>query len=254
MPFTVVGWFENQNSAALINTLALADAHVRVEGDNIIVPGWAPNLMGYYAWGADITDGRLLSPSLRTLANLDIRPHDHADEPTSDPPFHDLFDTPIPLEPSESLTFQGAEDNAAAGDMACFAWLGDAVVAAPAGRLFTILATETITALTVDVWNNRSFTFDQTLPAGRYACVGARAQAAGLRAFRFVPVGEYARPGALGFDGDGDIEPSRFRYGKAGVWFEFEHDQPPTIDLMSLSADTALEIWMDLIQVRAGRG
>jgi len=251
--FTVVGWFENQNSAALILTAALADQHVRVEGDNIIVPGWAPNIMGYYAWGADLTLAQLASPSLRSLANLDISPIDSFDEPTSDPPFHDRFENPIPLEPSEALTFLGAEDNAAAGDMACFAWLGDAIVPVPPGKMFTVTATATITALIADVWNNRSFSFSQTLPAGRYACVGARAEAAGLRAFRFCPVGQYARPGAIGFDTYQDLEPARFRYGKAGVWFEFEHDQPPTIELNSLSADTALSLWMDLIQIRAGR-
>ena len=252
MPFTVVGWFENQDSAALINALALADPHIRVEGDNIIVPAWAPNLMALYAYGVDLTLARLVSPSLRKLANPDICPIDKADEPTSIPPFHDLFDSPIPLEVSEALVFQGAEDNAAAGDMAAFAWLGDAIAAIPAGKIFTVRSTQTITLLTVDVWNNRAFTLDQTLPAGRYAVVGARAQAAGLRAFRFVVVGESHRPGALGFDADGDIAPPRFRNGKAGVWFEFEHNEPPTIDLMSLSADTAVNIWLDLIQIRAG--
>lgn len=253
MPFTLVGWYECQDNAALALIAALADQHVRVEGDNIIVPGWAPNLFGYYAYGLHMTMAQLASPSLRALANLDIKPLDRASEPTSTPPFHDLFDTPIPLEPSEMLTFYGAEDAAATGMQACLAWLGDAITPIPAGRLFTVRAEETVTALTVDVWNNRSLTFEQTLPAGRYACVGARAQAAGLRAFRFCPVGAYHRPGAIGFDANGDIEPQRFRRGKAGVWFEFEHDQPPTVDLLSLSADTDVKLWLDLIQIRAGR-
>jgi len=252
MPFTVVGWFENQDSAVLINTLALADPHVRVEGDNIIVPAWAPNVLGLYAYGADLTLARLVSPSLRKLANPDISPLDKADEPTSIPPFHDLFDRPVPLEVSEALVFQGAEDNAAAGDMACFAWLGTEMTPAPDGKIFTVRSTQVIAALTIDVWNNRAFTLDQTIPAGRYACVGARAQGAGLRAFRFVPVGETHRPGALGFDADGDIAPPRFRNGKAGTWFEFEHNAPPTIDLMSLSTDAAVNIWLDLVQTRAG--
>ena len=251
-PFTVVGWFESQDSAALINTLALADPHVRVEGDNIIVPAWAPNLMGLYAWGKDLTLAQLVSPSLRRLANLDISPLDKADEPTSNPPFHDFFDVPIPLEVSEALTFQGAEDFTDGGEMACFAWLGDAITPAPAGKIFTVRSTQIITALTIDVWNNRAFTLDQSLPAGRYACVGARAQGAGLRAFRFVVVGESHRPGAIGFDADGDIAPARFRNGRAGAWFEFEHNAPPTIDLMSLSTDAAVNIWLDLIQTRAG--
>lgn len=253
MPFTIVGWFESQETAAALTlTLALADQHVRVEGDNIIVPGWAPNLMGYYAWGQHLTKAQLVSPSLRTLANLDIKPLDKADVPTTNPPFHDLFDMPIPLEPSEALTFLMAEEEAA-GEGACFAWLGTAITPMPTGRMFTVRAEETISGIVIDVWNNKSLTFEQTLPAGRYACVGARAQSTGLRAFRFCPVGEFARPGAIGFATDGLIAPPRFRYGKAGVWFEFEHDQPPTVDLMTASEDTDIKIWMDLIQTRAGR-
>ena len=252
MPFTVVGFFQNLDAATLALIDALADPHVRVVAKQVIVPSWAPNLMGFYAWGTDLVQAQLLTPSLRALALLDISPLDKADEPTSIPPFHDLFENPLPLEVSEALTFNGAEDNAAAGDMALFAWLGDAITPIPTGKIFTVRATQTITLLTVDVWNNRAFTLDQTLPAGRYAVVGARAQSAGLRAFRFVVTGEFHRPGALGFDADGDIAPDRFRRGKAGVWFEFEHNAPPTIDLMSLSADTAVNIWLDLIQVRAG--
>jgi len=251
--FTLVGWFECPSSATLSLITPLADQHVRVEGDNIIVPGWAPNLMGYYAYGAGISMAQLASPSLRVLANLDIKPIDKASEPTSNPPFHDLFDTPIPLEPSEMINFYGAEDLAGTGMIAGLAWLGDVIAPVPAGKLFTVRAEETVTALTADVWNNRSLTFEQTLPAGRYACIGARAQSAGLRAFRFCPVGAYHRPGAIGFDANGDIEPNRFRRGRAGVWFEFEHDQPPTVDLLSLSADTDVKLWLDLIQIRAGR-
>jgi len=253
MVFTLIGWYQSLDAAALALIDALADQHVRVEGKNVIVPGWAPNIMGCYAYGTDITLAQLASPSLRTLANLDIRAVDKAAEPTSNPPLHDLFERSIPLEPSEALTFLAAEDNAAAGVMAGLAWLGDAIAPAPAGKMFMVAAAATVAALTANVWSNRSFSFSQTLPAGRYACVGARAETAGLKAFRFCPVGVYHRPGAIGFDALGDIEPARFRCGRAGVWFEFEHDQPPTIDLLSISADTALSLWMDLIQIRAGR-
>ena len=232
---------------------ALDDPHVRVVGKQIIVPAWAPNLMGFYAWGLHLIQAQLLSPSLRALALLDICPLDKADLPTSIPPFHDLFEGPLALEVSEALTFNGAEDNAAAaGDMACFAWLGDAITPIPAGKIFTVRSTQTIDVLDIDKWENRAFTLDQTLPAGRYAVVGARAQSDGLRAFRFVVVGESHRPGAIGFAADGNIAPPRFRNGKAGVWFEFEHNAPPTIDLMSGVADTSLKLWVDLIQVRAG--
>lgn len=249
MAFHVVGWFENQDSAVLINALALADESVRVVGDNVTVPE-LNNLMGAYAWGADIVLAQLASPSLRKKANLDLQPVDAADEPTSNPPYHDFMNNPIPLVHSEFLRFMGSEDNAGAGDMACFAWLMDKFEPIPKGEQFTVRTTNA-TTLVADAWTNGALTFTQALPAGEYSVVGMRAQSAGLRCARLVPVGGRWRPGVIGFDGNGDIEPDRFRNGQAGEFCRFKHDEPPTVDFMSLSADTAQIVWLDLIQTKA---
>lgn len=249
---TMVGWFENQNAAALTPNLALADPHVRVVGDDIIVPGKLTKLAGIYGWGADIVQGQLQSPSLRRRANIDVIPLDSADEPTSNPPWMDLFERMIQLEAAEALNFFGIEDNAGAGDMACFIWLADMIDPIPEGDIFTVRCTNAST-LVADAWTNGALVFTQTLPAGRYAVVGMRAESAGLRAARLVPVGESHRPGVIGFDIYQDVEPSRFRFGNAGVFCEFEHDAPPTVDFMSLSADAAQVVWLDLIIIRAGK-
>ncbi len=34
---------------------------------------------------------------------------------------------------------------------------------------------------------------------------------------------------------------------------EFEFDQPPTLDIMTKAASGTIQVWLDLIQIRAGR-
>jgi hypothetical protein len=249
---TMVGWFENQDSATLVAVAALADPHVRVVADDIIVPDDLTKLACIYGWGADITQGQLQSPSLRKRTNIDVSPLDSADEPTSNPPHMPLWENPIDLVPSEALNFFAAEDNAGAGDSACFVWLMDKLDEIPDGPIFTVRCTNA-TTLTADVWTNGALTFTQTLPAGRYAVVGMRAESAGLRAARLVPVGASHRPGVIGFDTYQDVEPEWARNGGIGVFCEFEHNSPPTCDFMSLSADSAQVVWLDLIQIREGK-
>lgn len=250
MPFTLVGFTESQDSAALIEVAALADQHVRVVGDDIIVPALS-NLAGAYALGPNVTQAQLSSPSLRRLTLLDAAPVDVSAEPTVPAPFLDMFDRPFPLDVSEALNALAAEDAAGASRSTVLAWLIDAIQALPAGPIFTVRVTNT-TTLTANAWTNGALTFGQTLPAGAYAIVGAFFFSAGLQAFRFVFPGGSWRPGAIGFDAVGDADVSRFRMGAAGVWGQFEHDAPPTVDFLSNSADSSQTGYVDLIQVRAG--
>jgi len=77
-----------------------------------------------------------------------------------------------------------------------------------------------------------------------------------LIAARLVLPGFAWRPGVPGHDAYSDIQASRFRFGNArfrfgnaGVFGEFTHDSPPTVDCLSASADTTEEFWFDLVKV-----
>jgi len=247
MPFTTVAFSESQDSAVLVNIAAVADPHVRVVGDDIYVPGALPNLAGYYFGGANFTQGQVSSPSLRTLANIDVEPADLADEPASPPAVHDLFASPKPLEGGEAINTLMAEDAAGASRVNAILWFSDGPIAPVTGDIFTVRATGA-TTLVANAWTNGALTFTQTLRRGTYQIVGMRAQSAGLRAARLVAPGETWRPGCLGCDADGDIENQVFRRGKAGVWATFSHDAPPTVDFFSASADTSEVVHLDLIK------
>jgi len=247
LPFTLVAFTESQDSAVLVNIAAVADPHVRVVGDDIYVPVALPNLAGYHFCGANFTMGQIASPSLRRVVNLDVDQADLADEPGSPPNFHDHFGIPIPLDGGEAINTLMAEDGAGATRVNALVWFSDGPVTPVTGPMHTVRCTGS-TTLVANAWTNGAITFSQTLPRGTYQIVGMRAQSAGLRAARLVVPGYSWRPGCIGCDADSDIEAPAFRKGRAGVWAEFSHDAPPTVDFFSASADTAEVVLLDLIK------
>lgn len=251
MGFTLAGFTESQDSAALVNIAVVDDDHLTTSGDDLTVPGEYNQLMGYYFVGADFTLGQIVSPSLRTLVNIDVEPADEAAEPASPAAFHDVFERPIQLVTSELMNALMAEDAAGASRVSALVWLGNGITAIPPGRIFTVRATASVT-LTANAWTSGSLTFTQSLPAGQYGVVGMRAQSAGLIAARLITPLSPWRPGVIGFDADGDLDVGRFRYGRAGLWIDFEHDAPPRGEFLSVSADTSEVLHLDLVQLRAG--
>jgi len=275
MPFTLVGWHEDIDAATLNYIAALEDPHVTVSGDDIIVPPMN-RLMGVFAIGPNMTQARVESPSLRRLALLDVAPtmrqdvpgkHAHtenlaasytqnattADATSAEPAdfFYDLFDRPIELDVSETIQAKVAEDAVGTSRCTVLVWLGDEIEPAPEGRLIVVRATASKT-LTPYVWTNAALTFSQSLPAGRYAIVGFRAQSTNLIAARLVIPALWHRPGTVAVGSPYAPDVPRFRFGRAGNWGEFEHNLPPTVDFLAAAADTSQVVHLDLIQVRAG--
>jgi hypothetical protein len=247
MPFTLAGFYESTTGAVSAYPIdALADPHIRVSGDDLWIPSSLPQLAAYYALGSYITLGRIESPTLRTLTPIDVIPLDIGTEPGSPPLLIYAGHAPKPVGGGEALNFKFTAT--AADKLFGLVWLSDGPLAAAAGEIFTVKATASQT-LTAYAWTNAALTFAQTLPSGRYQVVGMRAKSAGLIAARLVFPGYAWRPGCIGCDAYNDVERSEFRHGRMGVWGEFDHDVPPTVDFLSISADTSEEVWLDLIKI-----
>ena len=95
MAFTMVAYSESQDSATLVNVAALVDPHVRVVGDDIVVPSGLPYVGGVYAIGADITRAQLVSPSIRRRYPLEITPVEISTEPADPVKYTPFFGSPI---------------------------------------------------------------------------------------------------------------------------------------------------------------
>lgn len=248
--FHVAGFTESQDSATLANVAALSDQVLQIQGDDLIVPDDLPFLMGYYGLGGNLTRAQLVSPSLRVTWAEEIGSVDVAATPGSPYIWHNLGDMAIPLVSDEALNALAAEDNAAAARATILVWLCDQPPQPIVGfEVRSIRVTGAFTA-TANAWTNGSLTFSDTLPAGRYALVGARLVSTTLQAFRFVFKGGMYRPGAIGLTGVSRIEDPIFRKGRLGSWGEFQHNTPPSVDVLCNAADASFTGILDLVYLR----
>src|SRR6266704_182065 len=194
--FTVVAWSASVDQAALAAIAAVADPHVRINGNDVIVPTEIANLVGAYANGVNISA-----------------------LPTTPYRFWDLRDDMIKLDGEEALDAFTSENGAGATRMNVLAWLADKKIEPVSGDVRTVRVSAT-TTLVAFVWTHGAITFDQSLPAGRYQLVGARFNSAGLIAYRCVIPGYEWRPGGIGVTVDSGAEGNIFRQGNFGVWGE----------------------------------
>jgi hypothetical protein len=246
MPFTLVGFYKAEAGAATLDLLnAIVDQHVRASGTDIWIPGTLPFLCGYQVNGANLSAARIESPTLRTLTPIDVEPVDANAEPSTPSCFIDQHLTPKNIGGGEALNIKATTGGA--GNIYGLAWLSDGPLAQVTGEIFTIKATGTATLVAAN-WTTVTLTMAQTLPKGTYNVVGLRAQSAGCIAARLVFPAYGWRPGALGLDAVGDLQHEAFRHGRLGVWGSFEHDVPPAAEFLSISADTAETLFLDLIK------
>lgn len=247
--FGTVAWSQSVDSAGVLTPLAaLADQSVRVNGNDIIVPTGLQNLVAAYGLGPSITRGQLVSPSLRRYLNPEIAPLDVNALPTPPIGIMQLYDNPILLDAEEALDANFAESGAGASRGTVLAWLADSPIEEVTGDIRTVRVTGT-TTLVANAWTNGSLTFDQTLPAGTYQCVGARFFSTNGQAFRMVFVNQGWRPGGIMMQNATQDDPDVFRFGKMGVWGEFKHNTPPTVDFLANGADTAQTGVLDLVKI-----
>ncbi len=254
MPFTLVGFSESQAADGLTKVAAVADEHVTVSGDDITVPELSQILGALFSSG-NIAGGQLQSPSLRRLIQPDFIPLMNATTFTPVPPaFHDFSQNPIELERSEKINALIDNGNNSERGFALL-WLIDGIPVPSRGAIRTLKCTAAGGSAAY-AWTNQALTLTQTLPAGRYSVVGMHAYGAtatALLATRLVFVGGAWRPGVIGGASLTDNRPKLFRYGNIGSFGEFEFDQPPTIDYFATGATGALQILLDIIQIRSGR-
>lgn len=248
---------ESVDPAGAFNALtAVPDTQLTIVGDDLRVPELSQLIA--VAGGIETTAEaflRLTSPSLRIRGLFQVEPYNSgaaaAVEPGSPHRVVDLRKIPLQLTQGENLNAETDSNPAAAQIQWCIVWFGAGPVEPVTGPIFTVRATAA-TALVANAWTNAPLTFVEDLPRGRYAVVGMRARSAGLVAARLAFVGGRWRPGCLGTDAQDDIEHPMFRYGQLGIWGEFEDQDPPTVDFLSVSADAAEDVYLDLIQLRAG--
>lgn len=248
--FTLVAWSSATAgiNASLTALPAVPDPHVRVVGNDIYVPVDFKYLWGAAPIGATMTRAQLSAPSLRRTFLVEQAPFDIGALPSSPYKYITRDSDPIQLDGGEAI--DAFITNTASDRETVLAWLGPGPSKPDLRPSFTMRVTATPTAV-AGQWTNGSITFDQTLPAGRYDLVGARFRSTNLIAFRFVFVGGTYRPGAVGYAASNILDNPLWRDGNAGIWGNFAHNAPPTVDFLANAADASFTGEIDLVYVGA---
>lgn len=243
-------FYESKDPAgALLPINAVREEMFFTTGDDYRVPEGFANIIGAAALinHASGTRAQIQAPSLRVLANLDVEPIILAAVFGSPPECLFHGESPIPLTPDEALNFAMESTPGGAQVHYGLVWFADGAQVPVSGQMFSVRATATVTEV-AGVWVNGDLTFAQSLPAGRYQVIGMRARAADPVAARLVFPEQVARPGVPIVNAIADFDPVAFRFGKAGVFGEFPHTNPPTVDILG-GTGAAQYFILDLLRV-----
>jgi hypothetical protein len=248
--FTLVGFDESEDGAGVfVNLAGIPDDHITVTGDDIIVP--ALNQVVAYAALVDLT---VAAQALIRSPRLLERGHEEFIEPVASgltfgaiPEVVDRRLSPLMLDVAESLQARVLDNPAVAARRRVLVWLADGPIAPIRGDIETVRVTAAVAAA-AGVWTNGALTFPSSLKAGRYQLVGARCVATNSIAYRFRFPGYTWRPGGPVANAQSDTDLTMFRNGEMGVWGEFEHRNPPTVDILGIT-DTAETLYLDLIHL-----
>lgn len=202
------------------------------------------------AFGATITRAQVVLPSFRTMTLPQITPLQVSATP-GDLPAVCRWDGYEPILPNlDDLAVEWSE-NAAGAEQAVVGLFVKTMNAPPAprGPVFTVRATASITAGNL-AWGAGELTFTTRLVAGRYAVIGFAAIGANLLLARLVFQNQGPRPGCIAQQANGDTPWPDFRMGNNGLFGEFEHTTPPTVELFGSAAPVTQEFFLDLIKLR----
>lgn len=253
-----------------------------VKSDNVLAPlnngvQVSPTLsMVHSVFGvsANLVHVRIQANSMQPYPYYTLSPNNRGTAFESPPRAWDMSFFPFPLRPTEELDIFATQNSGAGQTVYVAVQFTDGQRIAPPvplnppslqqsayvpGRFFTVHWTAS-TTLTAGAWTQVQPVFDQSLPAGYYALVGARAFSATGLFFRMFPaMAPLWRPGGACVQAYDGLDIANQRYQNLwqenpsgwGVWLYFLQNVPPQVEFFATSADTAEEGWFDLVYVNS---
>jgi hypothetical protein len=234
-------------STAFQQAPAVQDQALPPFNNSVMIPPVMVNLMGAFAYGANIGRAQLQSPSLRIPAQMDVSEISSTLITIQNQPRIRLFATGMPqLAPGEQVSAFVINTAAGADSEVVAIWLADKAPAVTNAEFRTMRASAATTLVPYTWSNTGTLLFEQTLPPGRYNVIGARVQSATGVLFRLVFPGYPWRPGGLANTDAFGITNYYQRYGGLGIWGTFDTTTFFTIDIMATAADTAQVVEVDV--------
>jgi hypothetical protein len=252
MPLQLSAYFASiPNTVADQQLIAVPDGLIYTRDNAIVVPPDMNKVIAAFFFGTNMTVAKFKPASYRRFGDYWVLPYSQtisgagAVQSYLDLSGGEYSGQPLVLKPQEELPAYAQQSSAGAQNSFCFVVFSDKGRLQQHGQYFTVHGTST-TTMNANAWTPCALTLDTGLPAGRYRLVGSRARSAGLLAFRWIIIQQHNRPGGFGFQNDLSFEPYGQRNGGWGEWGQFDNLTIPTPEVWSTSADTSLQIWLDL--------
>lgn len=252
MPYHVAAYFESIDNTADTDINALGDGVLSIRSNQFVFPD-KTQLLWAAAMSATLSRARLSQATFNVITRPYIRPIEQAAVPGDNPHFADYHSEPFEINPDEQLAIE-ATSGIAMGSENFTALIGIArgpLQPIPSGPIWTLRGTAT-TTLTANAWSDLTVTWNNQLPGRNFAVVGLQVQSTGCQAARlsFPESGQVWRPGCIGMTSLANEVPSLFRKGNLGfVWGTFNGFAMPNVQVLSNSADTSEEIYMDIMPI-----
>jgi len=219
---------------------------------------------------ANMVSIRPQSSSMTPFPYPNLNPNNRGTAFESPPRVWDFFRTPMKLLATEEFDIFATQNSGGAQNQRVLCSFSDGAIMPltvqvnpggmesnprTPGRFFTAHATGT-TTLTASGWTSVTPSFDQILPAGMYAVIGMRFFSATARFARLAPAsGPKWKPGGCAVQAYDSLDPWNQRaqpisggvVAPWGIWLTFYQNVPPTVEFYATAADTAEEIWFDLV-------
>jgi hypothetical protein len=231
-----------------IDLPALADNYLVIQNSHFLPQVDMP-LLYAGAFGTLLTRARISTPSLAKVTTPWIRDISPALGAGSPMLFANYSDDPIVLKALEEVTQFQTDSAVTSESNAAILGLQTQPVPRPAGNIYTIRGTG-VGTLTVGAWSSiGTITWQNTLPQGQYAILGAVFNSAGAIAGRLIIPGVPYRPGGLAVQSITARTDRLFRNGLLGVWGYFNNYAMPSVEILSGSADTSEEVYLDIARI-----
>jgi hypothetical protein len=161
----------------------------------------------------------------------------------------DYRGNPLRIKGLEEIAVEATHTTAGGAVSTIGLWIADKpIMPAPQGDVFTLRGTAT-TTLTANAWSLLAITWQDSLPAGNYACVGLQVQGATAKLARMIFEDQINRPGCLGQTNVADNSHPIFRMGGLGTFGRFTSNRMPNVEVLAGAADTVQEIYMDIVRI-----
>lgn len=201
--------------------------------------------------GTGAIRAQLQSPTLRKQPFIDVVPPNRGAIFGSPVRFADFTASPLQLSQNEELDVFATQNGGVNEQITVGVWFTDGPRAQrPVAPTLTVHATASAT-LTALAWTTVTFALDTQLDPGTYAIIGGRCFSATGLLFRAIPNsgGQVYRPGMTMVQAYDGADHPYARNGQLGTWITFATTNLPKFELFATAADTAEELWLDLVQV-----